>query len=65
MVWLTQEKIANLFGVKRPAVTKHLRSIFKEGELKENSVSSILEHTARYFDCLGKKDVRDKIKKAP
>jgi len=45
-VWLTQEKIASLFGVKRPAITKHLGNIFKEGELKENSVSSILEHTA-------------------
>lgn len=45
-IWLTQEKMANLFGVQRPAVTKHLRNIFESRELKENSVSSILEHTA-------------------
>jgi hypothetical protein len=45
-VWLTQEKIAQLFGVQRPAVTKHLKNIFESRELKENSVSSILEHTA-------------------
>ena len=45
-VWLTQEKIALLFGVKRPAITKHLKNIFESGELNENSVSSILEHTA-------------------
>lgn len=45
-VWLTQEKIAELFAVKRPAVTKHLINIFKTNELNENSVSSILEHTA-------------------
>ena len=31
---------------KRPAITKHLNNIFKEGQLEENSVSSILEHTA-------------------
>ena len=45
-VWLTQKQIAELFGVKRPAITKHLRNIFNEGELDQNSVSSILEHTA-------------------
>ena len=45
-VWLTQQKIAELFGVQRPAVTKHLKNIFKSGELNEDSVSSILEHTA-------------------
>lgn len=45
-VWLTQEKIAQLFGVQRPAITKHLKNIFDSGELQEDSVSSILEHTA-------------------
>ncbi|PIP77683.1 MAG: cell filamentation protein Fic [Ignavibacteria bacterium CG22_combo_CG10-13_8_21_14_all_37_15] len=45
-IWLTQQKIAELFGVQRPAVTKHLKNIFETGELKEDSVSSILEHTA-------------------
>lgn len=45
-VWLTQQQIADLFGVKRPAVTKHLGNIFREGELDVTSVSSILEHTA-------------------
>ena len=45
-VWLTQLQIADLFGTKRPAITKHLRNIFNSGELDQNSVSSILEHTA-------------------
>ena len=45
-VWLTQQQIADLFGTKRPAITKHLGNIFKSGELDQNSVSSILEHTA-------------------
>jgi hypothetical protein len=45
-VWLTQAHIADLFGVKRPAITKHLVNIFNTGELDEYSVCSILEHTA-------------------
>jgi hypothetical protein len=45
-IWLTQDKIAMLFGVQRPAITKHLINIFESGELTESSVSSILEHTA-------------------
>ena len=44
--WMTQKKIAELFGVQRPAITKHLKNIFENGELVEDSVSSILEHTA-------------------
>ena len=34
-VWLTQEQIAMLFGVKRPAITKHIRNIFETKELEE------------------------------
>ena len=45
-IWLTQDKMSELFGVQRPAITKHLKNIFECGELDENSVSSILEHTA-------------------
>ncbi len=45
-VWLTQKQIAELFGTKRPAITKHLGNIFNSAESEENSVSSILEHTA-------------------
>jgi len=45
-LWLTQDRMAELFGVQRPAITKHLANIFADGELHEHSVSSILEHTA-------------------
>ena len=45
-VWLTQQQIADLFGTKRPAITKHLSNIFKSGELEEESTCSILEHMA-------------------
>ncbi|MFA6144423.1 MAG: virulence RhuM family protein [Sulfurimonas sp.] len=46
-VWLPQKRMAELFGVQRPAITKHLKNIFDSDELDENSVSSILEHTAQ------------------
>src|SRR3989339_2149487 len=53
-IWLTQDKIALLFGVQRPAVTKHLQNIFESGELKEEEVSSILEHTTKHGAIAGK-----------
>ena len=43
-IWLTQAQIAELFGTKRPAITKHLNNIYKSGELEEVSTCSILEH---------------------
>ena len=43
-VWLTQEQIANLFGTKRPAITKHLANVYKSGELERDGTCSILEH---------------------
>ena len=45
-VWLTQNQIANLFNVKQPAISKHLKNIFSSGELYEPAVYSILEYTA-------------------
>ncbi len=47
-IWLTQDRIAVLFGVQRPAITKHLKNIFQAGELEEKVVSSILEHTTQH-----------------
>ena len=45
-IWLTQKRIAELFGVRIPAVNKHLTNIFESGELDEKAVISILEITA-------------------
>lgn len=46
-LWLSQQQMAELFGTKRQAITKHLKNIFLSGELEENSVWSILERTAK------------------
>lgn len=43
-IWLTQKQIAELFGTKRPAITKHLKNIYASEELTEESTCSILEH---------------------
>ena len=43
-VWLTQAQIAELFGVKQPAISKHLKNIYDSGELNEDSTYSILEY---------------------
>ena len=53
-IWLSQQKIADLFGVQRPAISKHLKNIFDTGELKEEVVSSILEHTTQHGAIEGK-----------
>jgi len=45
-VWLTQDQIAALFGVERPGITQHIKNIFTEGELNENSVSKKFLRTA-------------------
>lgn len=45
--WLTQKAMAELFGVKIPAISKHLSNIFETNELDESSVVSILETTAQ------------------
>jgi len=44
-IWFTQKRMMKLLGVQRPAITKHLKNIFGSGELDENVVSSILDHT--------------------
>ena len=43
-IWLTQAQIAELFGIKRPAITKHINNIYSTNELEVNSTCSILEH---------------------
>jgi hypothetical protein len=39
-IWLTQQKIADLFGVDRTVVTKHLQNIYEEGELQKEATSA-------------------------
>lgn len=45
-IWLPQKRIAELFDVDRSVVTKHLKNIFSENELQEDSVCANYAHTA-------------------
>ena len=45
-IWCTQKAMAQLFGVGVPAISKHLKNIFEEGELLMDSVISKMETTA-------------------
>ena len=45
-VWLSQDQMAELFGRERSVITKHLRNVFKEGELEESAVRAKIAHTA-------------------
>jgi len=47
-IWLPQSKIAELFEVNVPAISKHLKNIFESGELSEKVVVSILEITTQH-----------------
>lgn len=42
-VWLTQGQIAQLFGTRPQAITKHIQNIYKEGELEESLTCSKME----------------------
>ena len=56
-VWLTQKAMAELFGVKIPAISKHLSNIFESGELQKESTISILETVQNE----GKRQIKRKI----
>ena len=45
-VWLSQQQIAELFGVGQAAISKHIKNIYSSGELEEDGTYSILEYMA-------------------
>lgn len=53
-IWLTQKAMGELFDVGIPAISKHLKNIFEEGELEEKVVISILETTTEHGAIAGK-----------
>lgn len=45
-VWLSQKKMASLFGGDRTVITKHLKNVFETNELEQDAVCAIFAHTA-------------------
>lgn len=58
-VWLTQKAMAELFDVKVPAISKHLKNIFEEGELNEKVVVSKMEITTQHGAIEGKTQTKE------
>lgn len=57
-IWLTQKSMAELFSVQVPAINKHLKNIFEEGELEEKVVISKMEITTAHGAIPGKTQTR-------
>ena len=57
--WLTQKAMAELFGVQVPAISKHLKNIFTEGELVEDVVVSKMEITTQHGAIEDKTQTRE------
>lgn len=53
-IWLTQKAMSELFGVGVPAINKHLKNIFSDGELNEKEVVSKMEITTLHGAIEGK-----------
>jgi len=60
-IWLTQKSMAELFGVGIPAINKHLKNIFAEGELVEKVVISKMEITTQHGALPDKKQTKDAL----
>ena len=58
-LWCTQKAMAQLFGVGVPAISKHLKNIFEEGELSKNVVVSKMEITTQHGAMEGKTQSKD------
>ena len=58
-IWLTQKAMAELFDVGVPAISKHLKNIFDDGELKEEVVVSKMEITTPHGAIKGKTQTND------
>lgn len=53
-VWMTQKRMADLFGIDRTGITKHINNIFETGELEEKVVSAKFAHTTKHGAIEGK-----------
>lgn len=58
-VWLTQPQMAELFGRERTVIGKHIKSIFKEGELEPKVVCAKFAHTTPHGAIKGISQTRE------
>ena len=53
-IWMTQNALAELFGIDRTGVGRHLKNIFEEGELDREVVCANFAHTTKHSAIEGK-----------
>ena len=58
-IWMTQNALAELFGIDRTGVGRHLKNIFEEGELDREVVCANFAHTTKHGAIEGNEQVRD------
>jgi death-on-curing family protein len=56
-IWATQKQIAEVFGIERSVVTKHIRNIFKDKEVNKNSTSAIFAQVQKE----GRREVKRQV----
>ena len=57
-IWLTQQRMADLFGVDRTSVSRHLKNIFESNELDEDMVCAEIAHTTQHGAIPGKTQIQ-------
>ena len=60
-VWLTQAQMAQLFQKDRTVIGRHIRNVFKEGELDEKVVCANFAHTTQHGAIIGKQQRQEVI----
>ena len=58
-IWLTQRAMAELFGIDRTGIGKHLKNIFSSGELEEALVCANFAHTTQHGAMEGKTQTKE------
>ncbi len=58
-IWLTQKAMAELFGVDRSSISRHLKNIFETGELIEKVVCAEIAHTTQHGAIEGKTQTKE------
>ena len=57
-IWLTQQRMADLFDVDRTSISRHLKKIFESNELDENMVCAEIAHTTQHGAIPGKTQIQ-------
>ena len=57
-VWLNKEQLSQLFGRDRSVISRHIRNIFKEGELQKEMVCAFFAHTTQHGAIKGKQQTK-------